>query len=143
MECKMMDGFRNNYSEVGYALFRVFAGVLFMLHGLQKFGVLDGGFKFPSGMMLVAGTIELLGGLLIALGLLTWIAAFLSSGLMAFAYWMAHGTKAFLPTANGGELAVLYCFAFLYIFFQGGGKYSLDTIWCGACGKKAEDKKKQ
>ena len=76
--------------------------------------------------MWTAGSIELLGGLLVMVGLFTRWAAFLSSGLMAAAYWMAHGFGALLPIQNHGELAVIYCFVFLYISSRGGGMWSFD-----------------
>lgn len=75
----------------------------------------------------VAGPIELVGGVLIMIGLFTGWAAFLSSGLMAAAYWMAHGMKALLPLENGAELAALYCFVFLFISAQGSGIWSVDN----------------
>ena len=115
-----------NSSQV-YALFRIVTGFLFLWHGVQKL------FGWPPGMppgvpafiTWVAGPIELFGGLLVMLGLFTRPVAFLSSGLMAFAYWMGHGTKALLPVVNQGELAVLYCFAFLFICARGSGVWSL------------------
>jgi putative oxidoreductase len=80
----------------------------------------------PFFIIAIAGTIELLGGILVMIGLATRWAAFLSSGLMAFAYWMAHGTKAFLPVVNQGEMAALYCFIFLLISARGAGIWSID-----------------
>lgn len=77
-------------------------------------------------MTTAAGVIELIGGALIALGLLTRPAAFLSSGMCAVGYWMSHGTKGFFPIANGGELIALYCFIFLFIATKGAGIWSLD-----------------
>jgi putative oxidoreductase len=81
--------------------------------------------------MLFAGVLEFVGGLFILLGLFTRWTAFILSGLMAVAYWMAHGLngKGFLPLVNGGELAVLYCFVFLYFFFAGGGPWSVDRLF--------------
>jgi len=76
----------------------------------------------------IAGGIELVGGLLVAAGLFTVIAAFLCSGLMAVAYFMAHAKGGFFPLLNGGELAVFYCFVFLYMFFRGSGPLSLDSM---------------
>lgn len=113
-----------------YALMRIVIGFLFLWHGFQKL------FGFPPGMpagvppfiTYVAGPIELFGGILIMIGLFTHWAAFISSGQMAVAYWIAHGTKALLPLQNNGELAVLYCFAFLFIATQGGGIWSLDAL---------------
>jgi putative oxidoreductase len=80
----------------------------------------------PAFIIWIAGPIELIGGVLVMIGLFTRPAAFLSSGLMAFAYWMGHGTKALLPVQNQGELAVIYCFAFLFIAARGAGTWSLD-----------------
>jgi putative oxidoreductase len=119
-----------SYSSYCYALMRFVAGFLFLWHGVQKL------FNFPAGMpagvpafiTYVAGPIELIGGILVMIGLFTNWAAFIASGQMAFAYWMAHGTKAFLPIQNGGELAALYCFVFLFIAAQGGGIWSVDAV---------------
>jgi putative oxidoreductase len=80
----------------------------------------------PAFILWVAGGIELVGGALVMVGLLTRWAAFLASGLMAFAYWMAHGMKALLPIQNQGELAALYCFVFLFIAARGSGVWSVD-----------------
>jgi putative oxidoreductase len=107
---------------------RIFFGLLFMSHGLQKvFGLFGGA---PAGappvVVYVAGGIELVAGALIAIGLFTRWAAFIASGEMAVAYWMAHGTHAFHPLVNKGELAVLYCFAFLFIAAHGAGIWSID-----------------
>jgi putative oxidoreductase len=80
----------------------------------------------PAFVIWVAGPLELFGGLLVMIGLLTRPVAFVMSGLMACAYWMAHGTKALLPSMNGGELAALYCFVFLFISARGSGIWSVD-----------------
>lgn len=110
-----------------YALMRIVVGLAFAQHGAQKlfgvFGGVDGGGATVEilSLMGVAGVIELGGGLLVAIGLLTRPAAFLASGLMAFAYFMAHAGRGFWPIENQGELAVLFCFVFLYIAFRGGG----------------------
>jgi putative oxidoreductase len=82
----------------------------------------------PAFITYVAGPIELVGGTLIMIGLFTRWAAFIASGQMAFAYWMAHGTKALLPILNNGELAALYCFVFLFISARGGGIWSIDAL---------------
>lgn len=119
----------SSYSSQGYALMRIVVGFLFLWHGAQKlFGIpspMPG--EVPAFIIYIAGPIELIGGILVMIGLFTRWAAFLASGLMAAAYWMAHGTKALLPFQNGGELAVLYCFVFLFISTQGGGMWSVDA----------------
>jgi putative oxidoreductase len=121
--------FLNNQT---YALMRMVAGFLFLWHGMQKLfnypppGMPSLG-QAPWHITYVAGPIELVGGALVMIGLFTRYAAFLCSGLMAFAYWMAHGHKALLPIQNGGELAALYCFIFLFISTQGGNMWSLDS----------------
>lgn len=125
-----MKSFMSKYSPGCYALMRIVAGFLFLWHGSQKL------FDFPSGMpagvpayiTYVAGPIELVGGILIMIGLCTHWAAFITSGLMAFAYWIGHGTNALLPIQNSGELAALYCFVFLFIAAQGGGIWSIDSL---------------
>ena len=110
-----------------YALMRIVAGLLFACHGAQKlFGVL-GGNQVPIASMLgLAGVIELVGGLMIAVGFLTGYAAFIASGEMAAAYFMAHAPRGPWPINNGGELAVLYCFVFLYIAARGAGTWGVD-----------------
>jgi len=103
-------------------------GFLFVQHGAQKlFGVLgrDAVDSIVS-MSGAAGVLEFFGGLAIIVGICTRQVAFVLSGMMAVAYWMAHGTKAFWPIANGGELAALYCFVFLFLFAHGGGDLSVD-----------------
>jgi len=116
------------------SILRIIVGLLYMQHGLFKI------FGFPPGpnpakpyvlMTLVpglAGLLELIGGALVTVGLFTRIAAFILSGEMAFAYFMAHAPRAFYPYSNGGELAVLYCFAFLYLAFAGPGPWSVDRL---------------
>jgi len=123
-----MAAFMKPYSAQTFALFRIIAGLLFLSHGLQKIFGLFGGApaEAPPFVIWIAGSIELIGGALIAMGFMTRWAAFICSGLMASAYWMAHGTKAFHPIMNGGELAILFCFAFLFIAAHGAGIWSLD-----------------
>ncbi len=101
---------------------------MFACHGAQKILGMFGGKGGAEGLILVAGIIELVGGFLIALGLLTRPAAFLSSGLMAVAYFMSHAPQGALPIVNKGEMAVLYCFLFLYMFFRGPGPLALDNL---------------
>ena len=120
------------FEPYAYVLLRIFAGFLFLWHGVQKLlgwpPAPPNSPTPPDYVLYVAGPIELLGGVLITFGLLTRPAAFLCSGLMAAAYWMAHGNdpEKLLPIQNKGELAVLYCFLFLFIFARGSGKLSLD-----------------
>ena len=120
-----------------YAILRIVTGFLFMWHGMQKLfnfpaAQLPTGATAPSGLTAIsaiAGGIELIGGILIMIGLFAGFAAFISSGLMAFAYFIAHfSIQAFLPIQNRGELAVLYCFVLLYIAAVGSGTWSLDSL---------------
>jgi putative oxidoreductase len=124
-----MASFMRPFESQAYAAFRIVAGFLFLWHGSQKllgFPPLPAEFSPPAFILYVAGPIELIGGILVMIGLLTSWAAFLCSGLMAAAYWMAHGTNALLPIQNQGELAALYCFAFLFISARGAGIWSID-----------------
>jgi putative oxidoreductase len=110
-----------------YAAFRIVVGVLFAFHGAQKLFGAFGGKVMPIGSQLwMAGVIELVGGILIAIGLLAGLAAFIASGEMAVAYFTAHVPRGVWPILNGGELAMLYCFAFLYIASRGAGPLSID-----------------
>jgi putative oxidoreductase len=111
-----------------YAIFRIVFGLLFMQHGLQKvFGML-GGPKAGAPLILAAGWIELVTGFLILIGLFTGIAAFIASGEMAVAYFMAHAPHGLWPIVNKGEAAVLYCFAFLFMAAYGSGIWSVDSL---------------
>lgn len=113
-----------------YALLRIVAGLAFAQHGAQKlFGAL--GARQAAELMSqagLAGIIEFVGGLMIAIGLFTSPVAFLASGQMAVAYFTRHAPRGFWPIQNGGELAVLYCFIFLYFVTVGSGKLSIDSI---------------
>ena len=113
-----------------HTLLRIVAGLLFFCHGAQKllgwFGGLPPGVEL-KGLTLAAGVIELFGGLLILLGLFTRPAAFVGSGEMAFAYFKAHFPSAFWPIQNHGEMAVLNCFLFLFLWASGPGPWSLDS----------------
>jgi len=111
------------------SLLRIMTGLLFLQHGTAKI------LSFPPSPMAgislatpggIAGIFELVGGALIVVGLFTRPVAFILSGLMAVAYFMAHAPQGFFPLLNGGELAALYCFVFLYLSAAGGGAWSLD-----------------
>ena len=113
------------------SILRVVTAFLFMEHGAQKLFGFPGPDKAPVelfSLMGVAGILEFFGGLLVLLGLFTRPVAFLLSGQMAVAYFMAHAPKGFWPILNQGELAVLYCFVFLYLFAAGGGSWSVDRL---------------
>ncbi len=111
-----------------YALLRIVTGFLMLWHGSQKLFGFPGGVpaEAPAFVIWVAGPLELIGGILVMIGLFTRPVAFVMSGLMASAYWMAHGFTALLPVMNHGELAALYCFVFLFISARGSGIWSLD-----------------
>ena len=128
----MMERILGKLAPYLYAILRIVAGLLFACRGAQKlFGVLGGVGEQPGvavtwwSLMGLAGFIELVGGLLIALGVLASYAAFIASGEMAFAYFMSHAPRGFWPIENGGELAVLFCFMFLYMAARGAGRWSL------------------
>ncbi len=110
-----------------YAALRVVAGFLFLCHGAQKlFGAFGGPSMLHVPLMLAAGIIEFGGGILIVLGLFTRFAAFIASGEMAVAYFHQHAKHGFFPIVNKGELAVVFCFLFLYIACHGAGKFGID-----------------
>jgi putative oxidoreductase len=123
-------GFLAPHVDKIYAAFRAITGLLFMQHGFQKLlgwfgGVPEG--MMPAPIQYSAGGIELVGGGLVALGLFGGPAAFLCSGTMAAAYFMAHARNGFFPILNGGEPAIAYCFAFLFIAAKGSGIWSVDA----------------
>jgi putative oxidoreductase len=115
------------------SILRIVVGLLFMEHGLAKvFGfplqpnhAPYAPFTLNPGLQ---GMLELVGGLLLALGLFTRTVAFILAGDMAVAYFMAHAARGFFPLLNGGELAIVYCFVFLYLWVAGGGEWSLDRL---------------
>jgi putative oxidoreductase len=125
----MADFFMSRFTAQSHALLRIVTGFLFLWHGLQKL------FSVPSPpppeapafVIWVAGPIELVGGALVAIGLFTRPAAFLCSGLMASAYFMAHQPQGLLPIQNQGELAALYCWVFLFLSAHGAGIWSVDA----------------
>jgi len=110
------------------SILRVVTALLFLQSGLSKF------FGFPAagpplaGLIILAAIIEVIGSLLLLVGLYTRLAALVMSGEMAFVYFMAHAPKSFYPAVNGGTLAILYCFVFLYFVFAGGGPWSVDRV---------------
>ena len=111
------------------SVLRIVAGLLFMMHGMQKFFGYPAPFPMhlaPFQMLWFAGVIELVGGALVLVGLFTRYAAFIMSGEMAFAYFIGHFPKGFWPVQNGGDAAVLYCFVFLYLVAAGAGPWSID-----------------
>jgi len=114
------------------SVLRIVAAFLYLLHGRQKlFGVppsASGATVALASRLGAAGIIEIVGGLLILLGLFTRPAAFICAGEMAFAYFLAHAPRGWLPNSNGGEVPVLYCFIFLYLAAAGGGAWSLDAL---------------
>jgi putative oxidoreductase len=125
-----MSDLGQRWSPYAYALMRVMVGLLFLCHGLSKlvhFPVPPGG--APPLLIYTAGPIELVCGALIALGLFTRWAAFIASGEMAVGYFTAHFPRGFFPLANGGELAVVYCFVFLFIAAHGPSSWSIDGLW--------------
>lgn len=124
----------SRFAPIVLSILRIVVGLLLLEHGSQKL------FNFPPGghgtvmvasMIGVAGIIEFSGGLLLVLGLLTRLAAFFCSGLMAVAYFMAHAPNSLHPIVNKGELAVIYCFVCLFLFFAGGGAWSIDALLRG------------
>ena len=119
-----------NLAPYALAALRIMAALMFLAHGTQKL------FSFPNAfpmggppamftLLWFAAIIELVGGILVAIGLFTRPAAFVMSGMSAVAYFYAHAPRAFYPIMNGGELAALYCFVFLYIAAAGPGRFSL------------------
>jgi putative oxidoreductase len=122
-----MEKWLGKYSNLFYALLRIVAGVLFACHGAQKlFGVLGG--QKQEGLLQVAGVIEFVGGILIAVGLFASFAALITCGEMAVAYFKQHAPGGFWPIVNKGELAVLFCFIFLYVTSRGSGILSIDAL---------------
>jgi putative oxidoreductase len=108
------------------SILRITTGFMFLQHGLQKFGVLEGRIREFPELTWFAGAIELFGGALIALGVLTRPIALLNSGEMAFAYFLSHAPGGFWPVLNSGERAYLFCFIFLFIATAGPGRFSVD-----------------
>ena len=129
----------NRLQPYALSILRIMAGLLFMQHGLVKLFGFPSGAGFPAFLSLpwFEGCIEVIGGGLIAVGLWTRFAAFITSGEMAIGYFMAHAPKSFFPYVNGGNLAVLYCFVFFYLIFAGSGPISVDALLSKAEGRSS------
>jgi len=124
-----MIGWLGRFESYAYALLRIVAGLLFIFHGLQKvFGMYGVPVMPTMSLPWIGGVIELVGGGLIMVGLFAGIAAFIASGEMAYAYFTAHQPKGTWPVENGGELAALYAFIFLFIATRGSGIWSIDWL---------------
>ncbi|MCX4187437.1 DoxX family protein [Methylophaga sp. OBS4] len=126
-----MENFLASWQPRVLSIVRIISAFLFMQHGGMKI------FGFPAephqpfelfSLIGAAGVLELVGGFLLLIGLFTRPVAFILSGQMAFAYFIAHAPKAFWPLNNGGELAIMFCFVFLYFVFAGGGSWSVDCL---------------
>ncbi|MDB5817613.1 MAG: DoxX family protein [Rhizobacter sp.] len=119
--------FLSKFEPQAYALLRIVTGFLVLWHGMQKlFGFPAATPGLPSWILYIGGPIELIGGILVLIGLFTRPAAFILSGMTAVAYFMVHAPRGFFPLLNGGELAALYCFVFLFISTRGAGIWSVD-----------------
>lgn len=126
-------GFLDRFSAPLLSVLRIVSALLFIAHGTAKL------FQFPAtemfaspppvgDLMWIAGVLEAGGGALLLMGLFTRPVAFVLSGMMAVAYWMAHAPQSFYPIQNGGDAAILFCFVFLYIAAAGGGSVSIDRM---------------
>jgi putative oxidoreductase len=115
------------------SIVRIMTALLFLEHGTQKLLGFPASSTYPAMFTLswFQGVIELVGGLLLAIGLFSRPVAFILSGDMAVAYFMAHAPQSFFPIVNRGDAAILYCFIFFYIFFAGPGPWSADAMWRG------------
>ena len=121
----------DRWSPHALAALRVMTALLMLQHATMKFFAFPAPMPMPGplpGIIIAAGVIEIVTGTLIVLGLFTRPAAFLASGTMAAAYFMGHATQGFWPVLNQGETAIMFCFAFFYIFFAGSGAWSLDGL---------------
>jgi putative oxidoreductase len=117
------------YRPQALAVLRIVVALLFIEHGTMKlfgFPAPQGGDSLPP-LLLVAALLEVIGGILLVIGLFTRPVAFILSGQMAVAYFMAHFSKGFWPALNGGEAAIMFCFVFLYLVFSGPGAWALDN----------------
>jgi putative oxidoreductase len=120
----------NRFADPFYSIMRFVVGLMFACHGLDKiFGAFTPKEEALPTLMVVGGWVEIVCGFLIAFGLLTRVAAFIASGEMAAAFFMMHAPKGLIPYVNKGELAVVYCFVFFYIFLRGSGSWSIDALF--------------
>jgi len=126
-----VDELLDDWAPAVLSILRIVAALIFLEHGTQKL------LGFPAGerafvefatLSWWAGLIELITGALLVVGLFSRAAAFVASGEMAFAYWMANAPQSFFPVNNGGDAAILYCFVFLYLVFAGAGPWSIDAM---------------
>lgn len=118
------------WAPVFLSILRIVAALIFMAHGTAKLLGFPASDMSPAAFSMpwIAGVIELVGGALLAIGLFSRAAAFVMSGTMAAAYFLAHAPQNFYPVLNGGDAAILYCFVFLYIVFAGPGPWSVDAV---------------
>jgi putative oxidoreductase len=124
------DNLQTVWAPRALAILRIVAALIFMEHGTQKllgFPPSDNPGPALFSLLGLAGVLEVVGGILLLLGLFTRPVAFILSGQMAVAYWMAHAPQSFFPALNGGDAAILYCFVFLYLAVAGAGAWSLDN----------------
>lgn len=121
------------YAPYVLSIVRIIAALLFLEHGTSRLLGWPSPLPTPAlfSMYWFAGAIELVGGILLTLGLFTRCVAFVASGEMAFAYFISHAPNSFFPILNRGDAAILYCFVFLYIAFAGGGPWSIDAMLRG------------
>jgi putative oxidoreductase len=129
-----LDGFLATCRPWTLSLLRIIIGLLFLEHGTSKYLSLPVSQMTGAHPMTLSGfngIIEIVGGVLVVLGLFTRPVAFILAGDMAVAYFIAHAPRGFFPLLNGGELAIVYCFIFLYLAVAGGGPWSIDHLWAG------------
>jgi putative oxidoreductase len=132
----------SRYWPEALSVVRVIVALLFLEHGSAKllgFPPPPNGYPAALTLLWVQGVIELVGGALLAIGLFTRPVAFILSGNMAVAYFMAHAGKSFFPLLNGGDAAVLYCFIFLLFFVAGPGRWSVDALTAGNSSRERPD----
>lgn len=125
-----MNSFLSEWEPRVLSMLRIVSALIFMLHGTQKLIGVPATDRVVEAFTLswTAGVIEIICGAALLVGFKSRSAAFLASGLMAFAYWIAHAPRDLFPTNNGGDAAILYCFVFLYIVFAGPGPWSVDAL---------------